>query len=127
MRKTALIVVGIACLVIGAITAPTPLPTGVPLLAIGIVLLVTISATARVYVRRLRAYSGPVDRGFAFVETRAARPMSTVLRRTRPLARKIEAKAAMKAASAALQSVRARKERASAPGPGEGVQVQPPD
>ncbi|UOM33328.1 hypothetical protein [Acuticoccus sp. I52.16.1] len=115
-RKTALVVLGIVCLVVGAITAPTPLPTGVPLLAIGIVLLVTISATARLYVRRLRAASAPVDRGFAFVETRTARPMSIVLKRTRPLARKIEAKAAMKAATAALQSVRHRKDRPSTAG-----------
>ncbi len=107
-RKTALMVFAILCIVIGAITAPTPLPTGVPLLAIGIVILVTISTTARLYVRRLRARSWPVDRGLAFVETRTGRSMSTVLKRTRPLARKIEAKSAMKAASAALQSVRNR-------------------
>ncbi|ORE91233.1 hypothetical protein [Acuticoccus yangtzensis] len=121
-RKTMLIALGIVCLIVGAITAPTPLPTGVPLLAIGIVLLVTLSQTARLYVRRLRALSGPVDRGFAFVETRTGRQMSTVLRRTRPLARKIEAKAAMKAATAAIASVRARHQSTapsgSAPAPG---------
>lgn len=108
LRKYVLIAVAIILVVIGMVTAPTPLPTGVPLLAVGIVMLVTISATARLVVKRLRLRSGTVDRGFAFVETRANRPIATVLKRTRPLARKIEAKAAMKAATNAIQSVRAR-------------------
>lgn len=107
-RKAAIITFAIVCLVIGVLTAPTPLPTGVPLIAFAVVILVTISATARHVVKKLRARSRPLDRGFLFVEQRAARPMATMLKRTRPLKRKIEAKAAMKAASAAIQSVRSR-------------------
>lgn len=108
LRKTAFVGLAIVCLVVGFITAPTPLPTGVPLIALGLVILVTISATARHYVKRARARSRHVDRGLALLETRAGRNMAIMLKRTRPLARKIEAKAAMKAASAAIASVRAR-------------------
>ena len=115
LRKYILIAIAITFVVVGMVTAPTPLPTGVPLLALGIVMLVTISATARLVVRRLRTRSGTVDRGFAFVETRANRPIATVLKRTRPLARKIEAKAAMKAATNAIQSVRNRRAGSHSP------------
>ena len=86
------------------------------------VLLVTLSETARTVVRRLRAYSGPLDRSLAFIEMRTGRQMSTVLRRTRPLQRKIEAKAAMKAATAALHSVR---QRPGQPGGNGAAPLQP--
>lgn len=106
-RKTVFLSIAIVCLFFGLLTVWTPLPTGVPLLAIGIVILVSVSATARRYLRRARERSGRLDRGIAFVETRAHRNMATMLKRTRPLARKIEAKRALDAANAALHSARA--------------------
>ncbi|WP_420392147.1 hypothetical protein [Acuticoccus sp.] len=107
VRKAAVIVIASLCVIIGFLTAPTPLPTGVPLIAIGVVILVTVSATARYYVKKARERSGALDRGFVFVETRAGRNMATMLKRTRPLRRKIEGKAALKAAGNAIKSVRA--------------------
>lgn len=107
-RKYVFITFACICLFFGLLTVWTPLPTGVPLLAIGIVMLVTVSATARRLLHRARARSGKLDRGIAFVETRAHRNMSTMLKRTRPLARKLEAKRAIDAANAALHSARAR-------------------
>ena len=109
-RKTIFIAVAVVCLVFGLLTVWTPLPTGVPLLAVGIVILVSVSATARRYMRAARERSGRLDRGLAFVETRAHRNMATMLKRTRPLARKLEAKRALEAANAALAATRAHAE-----------------
>jgi len=110
-RKLAIIGVAVVCLLIGVLTVWTPLPTGMPLIAVGIVMLVTVSATARSLVRRARARSPKVDRGVAFVETRTGRSMATMLKRTRPLARKMEARRAMEAASRAIRSARAIRKR----------------
>jgi hypothetical protein len=107
-RKIAFIAFATVCIVIGLLTVWTPLPTGIPLLAIGVVSLVTVSATARRLVKRARLHSGALDRGIVFVESRAHRNMSTMLKRTRPLKRKIEAKAALKAANEALKGARRR-------------------
>jgi hypothetical protein len=103
-RKVAIIAVACVCLVVGAITAPMPIPTGVPLIAFGIVLLVGVSATARRLVRGARHRSHRADRAIAWIEDRAHRNMATMLRRTRPLARKLEAKRA-RAAEAAAKTV----------------------
>ena len=105
MRKAVLIVVGLVCLVVGIITAPTPLPTGVPLIALSLVILVGVSPTARRVVRAARNHFDWFHHGLAFVEARAARRLSTPLRRTRPLRRRQLARAmtAMVAAPAAAQ------------------------
>lgn len=107
-RKFVYIGLGAVCVFFGLLTVWTPLPTGIPLLAIGIVILVTVSATARRALRKARERSHRLDRGLAFIETRTHRNMATMLKRTRPLARKIEAKRALSAANAALKSARAR-------------------
>jgi hypothetical protein len=101
-RKLFIISIATVCLVVGAITAPMPIPTGVPLIALGIVLLVGVSATARRFVRRGRARWHKVDHAIVWIEDRAHRNMSTMLRRTRPLARKLEAKRLARAREAAL-------------------------
>lgn len=107
-RKVAFILFAAVCIVIGLLTVWTPLPTGIPLIAVGVVVLASVSATARRLLRLARARSRPLDRGLALVETRASRNMTTMLRRTRPLARKLEAKSALKAANAAIRSARTR-------------------
>lgn len=94
VRKLAIYAAAAACLIMGLATVWTPLPTGVPLIALGVVLLATVSPTARRQVRRARAWSGWLDRNLARVEVRAGRPMGTMLKRTRPLARKLQARAA---------------------------------
>ncbi|MCF3934210.1 hypothetical protein L1787_12410 [Acuticoccus sp. M5D2P5] len=107
-RKVAFISLSVLCLTAGLLTVWTPLPTGVPLIAIGIVLAVSVSSTARQILKNVRSRSGAVDRGLVFVETKTGRKVATMLKRTRPLARKIEAKSALRAANAALQSARAK-------------------
>jgi len=107
-RKLVYIAIAGVCLLVGLLTVWTPLPTGIPLIALGIVILITVSATARRLMRLARGRWGKLDNAIALVETRVGRNMSTMLRRTRPLARKIEAKRALEAANAALSSARAR-------------------
>jgi hypothetical protein len=112
-RKIALIAVASVCIFLGLLTVWTPLPTGVPLLAVGVVMFVSVSATARRLLKSARRRSDTLDRGLVFVETRTHRNMSTMLKRTRPLARKIEGRAALKAANAAIRNARARHHRHS--------------
>lgn len=102
VRKLGIIGIALLCLLIGLVTVGTPLPTGVPLLALGILLLVGVSATARRMLRAGRRRSGALDRSLVFVETRAHRNMGTMLKRTRPLARKAQAKATMQPPRAPL-------------------------
>lgn len=114
-RKIATIAVASVCIVLGLLTVWTPLPTGVPLLALGVVLLVTVSTTARQRLRSARGRSEMLDRGIHFVEQRAHRSMATMLKRTRPLARKASAKAALAAANKALRASSPKKEKPPAP------------
>lgn len=107
-RRVIVITAAFVCVVIGFLTVWTPLPTGLPLIAVGIVLLVTVSATARRHLRRARARSSVLDRGLAAVEARTGRTMSVMLKRTRPLARKAQAKSALKAADNAIKKARMR-------------------
>lgn len=106
VRKYVSISVGAVCLLAGILTVWTPIPTGIPLLAFGVVLLATASATARRLVKRARRNNGLFDRSMVAVESRASRTLSTMLRRTRPLERKLKAPAAIAAADRALQRVR---------------------
>lgn len=101
-RKFAVIAAAAVCIFFGLLTVWTPLPTGVPLLAIGAVLLVTVSTTARKRLRSARTRSDLLNRGLHYVEERTGRSMSTMLKRTRPLRRKADAKAALEAANRAL-------------------------
>jgi len=110
-RKLILMTFATVCIVLGLLTVWTPIPTGLPLLALGIVVAVSVSTTARRLLRSVRARSASIDRGLVFVETRTHRNMATMLRRTRPLGRKIEAKAALHAASEAMKNKRTRQKR----------------
>lgn len=88
VRKALLIGVALVCLVIGILTVWTPLPTGIPLIALSIVILATVSATARRLLRAGRKRYHLLDRSLVVVETRAHRTLATMLKRTRPLERK---------------------------------------
>ena len=84
MRKLAVTCLAVVCLIAGLLTVWTPLPTGVPLIAIGLFLLLTVSPRAKRTLRRVRANHARVDRGLEWVEARAHRSMAVTLRRTRP-------------------------------------------
>jgi hypothetical protein len=79
---------GIAALILGAITLPTPLPTGILLIGLGTALLIATSATARMLVRRLRGRFPRLDCALEGIEPRLGRWLSVPLRRTRPIRRR---------------------------------------
>lgn len=111
LRKYLLIALGVVCLLVGVMTVWTPLPTGIPLLALGIVVLATVSATARRLVKRARRHNGLFDRSMVAIESRAGRALAAKLRRTRPLERKLKARHALAAADRALSKVREKADR----------------
>lgn len=84
MRKIAVTSLAVVCLIAGLLTVWTPLPTGVPLIALGLFLLLTVSPRAKRVLRRIRARHPRVDRGLEWIEARAHRSMAVTLRRTRP-------------------------------------------
>jgi hypothetical protein len=84
MRKIAVTSLAVVCLVAGLLTVWTPLPTGVPLIALGLFLLLTVSPRAKRVLRGVRANHHRVDRGLEWIEARAHRSMAVTLRRTRP-------------------------------------------
>ena len=71
-------------LVVGAVTLPTPLPIGAPLIAGSLAVLVATSSTARAWLRAARYRYGSVDDFLSRVETRLGRRYGTHLKRTRP-------------------------------------------
>ncbi|MCT8970251.1 hypothetical protein [Microbaculum marinisediminis] len=75
----------ILALIAGAITVPTPLPTGAPLMALGLALLVATSSTARRWLRSVRRRSNHLDRLIRIAEPRFGRRLGVALRRTRPI------------------------------------------
>jgi len=80
----------ILALVAGAITLPTPLPLGAPLIAVGLATLVATSSTIRGWLRVLRRKSGRLDRFLASVEPRLGRRLGVALRWTQPVAVRVQ-------------------------------------
>ncbi len=78
----------VLALLAGAITLPTPLPFGAPLIALGLAILVTTSSTARRWLRAVRRRSGRFDALVRLAEPRLGRRLGVALRRTRPLVRR---------------------------------------
>lgn len=70
--------------VIGLILAPTPIPLGVPLMALSVFLLIATNHHAARMVARLRRRLGWLNRAFMFIEDRAGEKIGRTLRRTRP-------------------------------------------
>lgn len=108
IRRLLLTVVGVVCLTVGVVTSFTPIPTGIPLVGLGLVILVSVSATARRWLHWGRDRFHPIDKSIALVETRVHRKVSTMLRRTRPVHRRAKAKAAIQAVEKASHSRRVR-------------------
>lgn len=84
MRKIVTLTLAGVCIFLGLLTVWTPLPTGVPLLAIGLFLLVAVSRRAKRALRWIRTHYPSIDLGIEWVEARAHRSMATTLKRTRP-------------------------------------------
>jgi Putative transmembrane protein (PGPGW) len=77
--------IAILALIVGTITLPTPLPTGVPLIVFGLAVLVTTSSTARGRLKALRRRFGYFDSLIRRAEPMLARPLRVPLMRTRPI------------------------------------------
>ena len=78
----------IACLIAGFATIWLPIPTGVPLLALGIFLLIAYSPSGRSWIRRARKVWPFLDDKMAWVEDRAGKSIGRVLKTTRPFLRR---------------------------------------
>nr|WP_320143107.1 hypothetical protein [uncultured Cohaesibacter sp.] len=85
LRHWAIIGFAFLCLLAGLATIWLPIPTGVPLLAIGSFLLIANSRAGRNMVRRMRKQIDWLDRALVWLEERAGRPFDRVLKTTRPL------------------------------------------
>ncbi|MCS6758698.1 MAG: hypothetical protein MO852_06440 [Candidatus Devosia euplotis] len=70
--------------VIGLIMAPTPIPLGVPIMAVTVFLLIATNRHAARQVAGLRKRAGWLNRAFMFIEDRAGPRIGRTMRRTRP-------------------------------------------
>lgn len=71
-------------LLVGAITLPTPLPFGAPLMVLGLAILVMTSSTVRGRLKTLRYRFSRLDTLIRYAEPRLGRRLGIALRRTRP-------------------------------------------
>ena len=69
---------------LGFLTVLLPLPTGVPLLALGVVLILATSRAAVRWLRGHRRARARLDRAFIWIEDKSPRLFARVIRRTRP-------------------------------------------
>ncbi len=70
--------------VIGLVLAPTPIPFGIPIMALSLFALIATNQHAARLVLALRGRFTMLDKGMRFVEDRAGGRIGETLRRTRP-------------------------------------------
>ncbi|WP_051332643.1 hypothetical protein [Cucumibacter marinus] len=88
MIKLFIIIAALMIFVVGAITAPTPIPIGVPLMALSLFMLISVSNTARRAVKRARYRWERLDGWIIWLEDRAKGKVGDTLKNTRPRRRK---------------------------------------
>jgi len=71
-------------IIFGIATVWMPIPTGVPLMALGGIVIIASSRSAARMVRRHRRHRRRLDRAFVFLEDRAPLNLARILKRTRP-------------------------------------------
>lgn len=71
-------------IVLGLATVWMPIPTGVPLLALGGIVIIGSSRSAARMIRKHRRNRETLDRIFHFLEERAPLNLARILKRTRP-------------------------------------------
>lgn len=69
---------------LGLATVWMPIPTGVPLLALGTIVIIGTSRSAARMVRKRRRSIQLLDKAFVFLEKRAPRQFARILKRTTP-------------------------------------------
>lgn len=72
---------GLACVLAGLPTFPTPIPSGIPLMSLGLALLLAHSRLAPVWLCALRRRSTTADRLLSELETAAPGPFRRIVRR----------------------------------------------
>lgn len=82
MLRVVLKVVGLAAVVVGAVTAPLPLPIGLPLIAVGLAILITTSKTAVRVVRFVRARYPWLDEKLMPLQDRLPATLARAMKRT---------------------------------------------
>jgi hypothetical protein len=84
MRNTIVIVLAIACLIIGLAFSLTPIPLGTPLVALALVILIARNrlAARSLVIARMRV--GLFDRMIGWLESHSGTRIGRILRRTRP-------------------------------------------
>lgn len=71
-------------LLLGFATVWLPIPTGVPLLALGLIVIVGTSRNAARFLRRHRRATPPLNDAIIWVENRSPLRFARILKRTRP-------------------------------------------
>lgn len=84
MKRVFLSVLAAVCIVLGLMTIWLPIPTGVPLIATGLFILLATHSWAARMLRRARRSFFLLDGFMTFIEERADGRFSRVLRRSRP-------------------------------------------
>ena len=85
IKHWAILSFAIVCIIAGLATVWLPIPTGVPLLALGSFLVIANSRIGRNFFRKLRTRLGWLDHAVLWLEERAGRSFARVLKTTRPL------------------------------------------
>lgn len=70
--------------VVGLVLAPTPIPLGIPIMALSLFALIATNPHAARLVQGLRGRFALLDKGIRFVEDKAGGRIGETLRRTRP-------------------------------------------
>lgn len=78
-------------LLLGLATVWLPIPTGVPLLALGLIVIVGTSKSAARLLRRRRRATPPLNDAITWVENRSPLRFARILKRTRPRKKRIRA------------------------------------
>ncbi|WP_029062657.1 hypothetical protein [Labrenzia sp. DG1229] len=71
-------------ILLGLATVWLPIPTGVPLLALGLIVIVGTSRTAARHLRKRRRETPPLNNAISWVENRSPLRFARILKRTRP-------------------------------------------
>ncbi|MCF8482249.1 MAG: hypothetical protein K9H25_17630 [Rhodospirillum sp.] len=77
-------IVGWGLILLGMILAPTPLPLGLLLMAVGLYMVARDSATARRMIRWIRRHIPILDRGLEGLHPRVGKDMKAFIDRTHP-------------------------------------------
>ncbi len=84
MRRVIYISLAVVLIVVGLIVLPLPIPLGVIMIVCGLILLVSVSATAAWYVRNYRQNHPTTDKYVRAAEERLPEAWKKVLKKTDP-------------------------------------------